>query len=109
MMVIRINYDINPYSFLDLVEDVYVVTSGMGFEALMAGKKVHCYGMPFYAGWGVTSDLFMIETRTRPRSVIDIFFFSYIELSRYFVPDVKSGSNIENLVAFFIEKQHAAC
>lgn len=104
-----INYDINPYSLLDLVEDVYVVTSGMGFEALMAGKKVHCYGMPFYAGWGVTSDLFMIETRTRPRSVIDIFFFSYIELSRYFVPDVKSGSNIENLVAFFIEKQHAAC
>ena len=31
---------------------VYVVTSQMGFEALLWGRPVHCFGMPFYGGWG---------------------------------------------------------
>jgi capsular polysaccharide export protein len=34
----------------------------MGFEALLLGKAVHCFGMPFYAGWGLTHD-----SKTCPR------------------------------------------
>ncbi|MGJ7724790.1 capsular polysaccharide export protein, LipB/KpsS family [Escherichia coli] len=30
------------------------MTSLSGFEALLHGKRVFCYGMPFYAGWGLT-------------------------------------------------------
>lgn len=37
-------------------KNVYVVTSGMGFEALMFGCNVTCYGEPFYSGWGLTDD-----------------------------------------------------
>lgn len=47
---------INPWSLLDRVDKVYVVSSLMGFEALMAGLEVHCFGVPFYAGWGLTQD-----------------------------------------------------
>ena len=32
------------------------MTSLMGFEALMRGKRVITYGQPFYAGWGLTHD-----------------------------------------------------
>lgn len=45
-----------PLSFMSFFDSVYVVTSQMGFEALLIGKKVHVYGVPFYAGWGLTED-----------------------------------------------------
>lgn len=38
------------------VDEVHVMTSLAGFEALLRHKKVACYGLPFYAGWGLTQD-----------------------------------------------------
>jgi capsular polysaccharide export protein len=35
---------------------VEVATSLFGFEALLRGKPVATHGMPFYAGWGLTTD-----------------------------------------------------
>jgi capsular polysaccharide export protein len=46
----------HPVALLAQAAAVYVVTSQMGFEALLWGRPVHCFGMPFYAGWGLTSD-----------------------------------------------------
>lgn len=46
----------HPTALLEHAEAVYVVTSQLGFEALLWGKPVHCFGMPFYAGWGLTHD-----------------------------------------------------
>lgn len=37
-------------------DEVHTMTSLSGFEALLHGKQVHCYGLPFYAGWGLTVD-----------------------------------------------------
>jgi capsular polysaccharide export protein len=42
-----------------------VLTSLAGFEALLRGKRVVCYGQPFYSGWGLTVDLWPIDRRTR--------------------------------------------
>ncbi len=47
----------HPAALLERAEAVYVVTSQLGFEALLWGRPVHCFGMPFYAGWGLTHDL----------------------------------------------------
>jgi capsular polysaccharide export protein len=47
---------------LNEVDEVHTLTSLTGFEALMRGKKVVAYGMPFYAGWGLTEDRGMSET-----------------------------------------------
>jgi len=47
---------LHPAALLEQAQAVYVVTSQMGFEALLWGKPVHCFGMPFYAGWGLTHD-----------------------------------------------------
>jgi len=48
--------DISPLSLLEQVDKVYVVTSQMGFEALLLGKPVNCFGLPWYAAWGLTDD-----------------------------------------------------
>lgn len=41
---------------MDQVDVVVTMTSLMGFEALLRGLEVHCFGTPFYAGWGLTQD-----------------------------------------------------
>ncbi len=43
------------------------MTSLLGFEALLRGKAVTCLGMPFYAGWGLTTDLGAVPERRRAR------------------------------------------
>ena len=48
--------DISMGSLLKEVDEVHAMTSLTGFEALLRGKKVVAYGMPFYAGWGLTVD-----------------------------------------------------
>ncbi|KAA0913762.1 capsular polysaccharide biosynthesis protein [Psychrobacter sp. ANT_WB68] len=47
---------LNPIVLLEQVSDVYTVSSHMGFEALMLGKTVHCFGVNWYSGWGLTDD-----------------------------------------------------
>lgn len=41
---------------LAAVDEVWTMTSALGFEALLRGKRVTCTGQPFYAGWGLTED-----------------------------------------------------
>ncbi|MDR7119292.1 hypothetical protein [Rheinheimera soli] len=57
--------DVNITSVIANVDEVHVLTSLSGFEALMRGKTVHCYGLPFYAGWGLTTDHCVCIRRTR--------------------------------------------
>lgn len=92
--------DVNPYSLFDIVDEVWVVCSGMGFEALMAGKKVRCFGAPFYAGRGLTKDEITPPNRTRPRSVREIFHVAYLMLSRYYNPRLSAPCELEELVGY---------
>ena len=48
---------INPALLLGKVQEVWTMTSLLGFEALIRGLPVTCLGAPFYAGWGLTRDL----------------------------------------------------
>jgi capsular polysaccharide export protein len=47
------------------IDEVHCLTSLAGFEALLREKMVTCYGQPFYAGWGLTTDRTPIVRRTR--------------------------------------------
>jgi capsular polysaccharide export protein len=64
---------INPLSLIEQMDRVYVVTSIMGFEALLAGKPVAVFGMPWYAGWGATDDRQTCARRTCQRAVDELF------------------------------------
>jgi len=44
-------------SVLASVDEVWTMTSLTGFEALLRDVKVTTLGLPFYAGWGLTTDV----------------------------------------------------
>ncbi|MDD5065171.1 MAG: capsule polysaccharide transporter [Phycisphaerae bacterium] len=89
-----INHDMNPISLLKQMDKVYTKTSQMGFEALLLGKECVCFGMPFYAGWGVTDDRVVCERRNRKLSVIEIFAAAYILYPVYYDPVTHQSTNI---------------
>jgi capsular polysaccharide export protein len=82
-------------SLLGQVDEVWTITSGLGFEALLRGKAITCLGAPFYAGWGLTRDLGVVPERRKtapdgtplPRPSLDTLVHSaLIAYPRYFDP-----------------------
>lgn len=57
-------------ALFDQVEAVHTLTSLTGFEALLRGIPVTCWGSPFYAGWGLTEDR-VPAPRPRRRLTLD--------------------------------------
>ena len=64
-------------------ERVYVMTSLLGLEALLHGKKVTVFGRPFYSGWGLTDDRVKILRRLRKLSLTELFAITYLVYPRY--------------------------
>jgi capsular polysaccharide export protein len=60
----------DPLALIDGVDEVWTMTSLLGFEALIRGKPVTCLGMPFFAGWGLTTDRTPAPDRRRARPVL---------------------------------------
>lgn len=58
-------------SLIDSVDAVHVNTSLVGFEALLRGKPVTTHGVPFYAGWGLTTDLGEVPDRRKAKCTLD--------------------------------------
>ena len=84
--------DINPISLLKYINKVYTKTSGMGFEALMCGGECVCFGMPFYAGWGLSDDRVQAPSRrNRTLSIEELFAGAYILYAKYI--DAYTGQN----------------
>lgn len=57
------------HDLLERVDAVHVLSSLLGFEALLRGRRVSVYGQPFYAGWGLTDDRGAAQERSRPLSL----------------------------------------
>lgn len=79
-----------------ICDEIWTLTSTLGFEALLRGKAVTCLGMPFYAGWGLTRDICPVPqrraalaTRARDHGPLDIYRLGHaalISYPRYFDP-----------------------
>lgn len=98
-----INWPINPITMLQSVDEVYVATSQLGFEALMCGKKVHVYGLPFYAGWGLTDDKVPCPRRKRILSIEELFFIVYLKYVHYFDPVHNQEGSIEDAIKYILQ------
>lgn len=94
---------INPISLIQYVDKIYVCTTQFGFEALMCGKEVHVFGMPFYAGWGLTHDRQKCERRTNKRSLEELFYIAYIMYSYYVNPDTGKQCEIEEAMDYLLK------
>ncbi|MBV9862429.1 MAG: capsular polysaccharide biosynthesis protein [Alphaproteobacteria bacterium] len=70
-------------SMLRHAERVYTATSLAGFEALVHGVPVACFGLPFYAGWGLTEDRVPCPRRGRRPTLEALFHAAYERYPRY--------------------------
>lgn len=95
---------ISPASLLKHMDHVYTVTSHLGFEALLHGVPVTCFGMPWYAGWGVTDDRQLCQRRRRRRTVDELFAAAYLHYTRYLNPDTGERGTIFQVMDW-IERQ----
>lgn len=83
----RIEREASITALIDWAQALHVITSLAGFEALMRGKSVTCHGVPFYAGWGLTTDLAPIPMRrSRHRSLDELVAATLILYPRYCDP-----------------------
>lgn len=96
---------VNPMSLVKRMDHVYVVTSQLGFEALLAGKPVSCFGMPWYAGWGVTDDRQQCPRRKRARNVDELFAAAYLHYTRYLNPETHQPGTIFDVIAWLLRQK----
>ncbi|WP_430459463.1 capsular polysaccharide biosynthesis protein [Thalassolituus sp. LLYu03] len=83
--------DCAPAALFEKVQAVYCVSSQLGFEALWHGKTVHCFGLPFYAGWGLTRDRKLCPRRRLNLTLLQLLAAALIRYPRYVLPDGVPG------------------
>ncbi|GGH20561.1 capsular polysaccharide export protein [Cribrihabitans marinus] len=77
----------DPAALLEQVQEVWTMTSLMGFEALLRGLPVTTLGAPFFAGWGLTTDLGPVPVRRGARpDLAGLVHAALIDYPRYFDP-----------------------
>jgi capsular polysaccharide export protein len=102
--------DCAMHTLLDAVDELQVMTSLAGFEALLRGKAVTTHGMPFYAGWGLTRDLGLApEVAARRRRVrsLDELVAAALLLYPVYLDPAGSPSTPEAVLAE-LQRQRAA-
>lgn len=114
--VVVLREAVNPLSLIQQMSKVYVVSSTMGFEALLAGKPVTCFGVPWYAGWGVTDDRQpnhpAMQRRAagtgRKRSVDELFAAAYLHYTRYLNPYTHQRGEITDVMRWLVQQKQVA-
>lgn len=77
----------DPVALLEVIDEVWTLTSLLGFEALLHGRPVTTLGAPFYAGWALTRDLGSVPERRKARpDLAGLVHAALIDYPRYFDP-----------------------
>lgn len=106
--VVLLRDAIEPQSLLREMDEVFVVSSTLGFEALLAGKPVTCFGLPWYAGWGLTQDRQRIARRTRRRTLDELFAAAYLHGARYLNPQTHAPGTVFDVLHWLIRQRQWA-
>lgn len=88
----------HPHALIKAVDAVYTVSSQMGFEALLLKKPVYCFGLPFYAGWGLTHDVLSCERRGKV-TFEQLVHAALIKYTKYYDPVMEQACELENILA----------
>lgn len=91
-------HDVHPASLLEHAAAVYTVTSQVGFEGLVWGKPVRTFGMPFYAGWGLTRDDLPAPARRRPVPLEHLVHAALVDYPRYVDPETGRPCQAERVI-----------
>jgi len=94
--------NISVENLFNKVDRVAVFTSLGGFEALLRGISVSTYGLPFYAGWGLTDDKLnnhiWAKRRTRKLTIEELTFISLIKYPFYYSLRFNCLTELENII-----------
>ncbi|WP_294609080.1 capsular polysaccharide biosynthesis protein [uncultured Roseovarius sp.] len=89
----------DPAALLAEVQEVWTMTSLLGFEALLRGVPVTTTGAPFYAGWGLTRDLGDPPPRRRATPTLEgLVHAALIDYPRYFDPETREACPVEVVI-----------
>jgi len=77
----------------------------MKFTALLHDKKVFTYGLPFYAGWGLTEDWLICERRSRKRSLAELAYGVLIKYPTYLNPVTKEYTTSLQVAKFLADPE----
>lgn len=89
----------SAHALLGEVDELWTMTSLIGFEALLRGVTVTTTGAPFYAGWGLTRDLGEVPSRRgRHVSLETLVHAALIDYPRYYDPLAKRACSPERAV-----------
>jgi capsular polysaccharide export protein len=78
----------------------------MGFEALLAGCECVCFGMPYYAGWGLTDDRTKCKRRKRTLRLEELFAAAYILYTRYHNPYTNEDTDILDVIEAIVQMKN---
>ena len=101
----KIVTNISIDSAIEACDELHTLTSGAGFDALLRGKKVFTYGIPFYAGWGLTVDYKECKRRTRVLTIDELVAATLILYPRYISPKTGKFCEVEQTLAELKEEQ----
>ncbi len=94
--------------WISACDHIHVMTSLAGFEALLRGKPVTCWGMPFYAGWGLTIDKVESDRRGVSRSLDEVVARALIDYNLFRIDGVGVPLSPESLLTFVSQRQRLA-
>ncbi|MGE8066731.1 capsular polysaccharide biosynthesis protein [Pseudomonas sp. NPDC089569] len=95
-----ISENVHPAELLQAVQAVYVMTSQLGFDALLWDVPVHTFGVPFYAGWGLTVDALPAPERRKPVTLEQLVHAALVEYPRYVDPETGAPCDPETVIAW---------
>jgi len=94
-----LSVDANPASLIERADCVYVVSSQIGFEGLLWDRPVRTFGLPFYAGWGLTRDEQPRPGRRHTVKLQDLVHASLVDYMRCVDPETGEPCSVETLIA----------
>ena len=88
----QVELDASILECFEIVDELHTITSLSGFEALIRGLKVYCYGLPFYAGWGLTQDLYSSQRRNNKNITLEtLLYVTLVEYPTYNLPHTRAS------------------
>jgi len=87
---------INPIQLLKQVDEVFTISSLLGFEAVLLDKEVHVYGTPFYSGYGLTNDKKALFRECKTKE--ELFYSAYIQYCKYINPISGERCQLEDVL-----------
>ena len=86
-------------ALLERVDAVHTMSSLTGFEALLRHRQVTTYGLPFYAGWGLTQDALRCPRRNRTLTLDALVAGALLLYPNYVDPTSGQLCNAETVVS----------